>query len=365
MRNKTFLFRESLVVTVLVIIFMLSGVPAANAAPNFRGKAVSIVAGFGAGGGTDLFARMLSRHIGRHLPGKPQVVVRNMSGAQGMIAANYVYNGAKPNGLTLFACSGSNFMANILRPKGVVHELQKMHPLYAAPIGSIAIYKPGMIKNPQDIMNVKGSVFGHTGPTGGSGAWFLWARELIGFPVEKWVWGYDGSGASRQAFLSGEINTNATTSISYQGALKAFIEKGDAMVAFQAGVYDEDGNIVKEGSVPSDIPTAVDLYEQIHGKQPSGQVFDAYKLVVGQATYGKCLLLPPTTPADIIEVWRKAAIDMTKDPKFLKDANMLIPAAAHLTGKKLAKNFPLSVAAPAELVEFMKKLLTKKHGVAF
>jgi tripartite-type tricarboxylate transporter receptor subunit TctC len=363
MQKSSFLWRGS-VVAVLALIFMFSGIPAAQSAVSFKGKVAVFVVGFGPGGGTDLFSRMIGRHIGRHLPGKPSIVIRNMGGAQGMIAANYVYAAAKPNGLTLFACSGSNVMANILRPKGVVHKLEKMHPIYSAPIGSLAVVKPGMIKEPKDIMNAKGLIFGHTGPTGGSGSVFLWARELLGFPVDRWIWGYDGSGASRRAFLSGEINTNATTTISYWGALKAFVDKGEVVPVFQSGILDENRKVVREPAAP-DIPTAAALYEQVKGKKPSGSVWRAYKLIVGQTTFGKALLLPPKVPADVVAVWRKAAIDMTKDPKFLKDAAKLIPNAPHMTGRSLAKNYPSGVSGPPDLIRFMRKVLEEKHNVIF
>ncbi|MBI2209162.1 MAG: hypothetical protein HYU47_00970 [Deltaproteobacteria bacterium] len=79
----------------------------ANAAPSpaaeefYRGKTIRFIVGFTAGGGFDVYARTIARHIGRHIPGKPTILVDNMAGAGSLISANYIYNQAKPDGLTI------------------------------------------------------------------------------------------------------------------------------------------------------------------------------------------------------------------------------------------------------------------------
>ena len=69
--------------------------------PKFDGKTVRIVVGFSAGGGFDAYARAIARHLGKHVPGMPTIIVENMPGAGSLIAANYTYNQAKPDGLTI------------------------------------------------------------------------------------------------------------------------------------------------------------------------------------------------------------------------------------------------------------------------
>jgi len=67
----------------------------------YRGKTVRFIVGFTAGGGFDVYARTIARHIGKHIPGKPTTIVDNMPGAGSLIAANYIYNQTKPDGLTI------------------------------------------------------------------------------------------------------------------------------------------------------------------------------------------------------------------------------------------------------------------------
>ena len=80
-------------------MFIWSGeVPAA---PYYEGKMIKMIVGFSPGGGYDRMTRMLAKHLPKHIPGKPSIVVENMEGASSIIATNYMYNIAKPNGLTI------------------------------------------------------------------------------------------------------------------------------------------------------------------------------------------------------------------------------------------------------------------------
>jgi tripartite-type tricarboxylate transporter receptor subunit TctC len=81
--------------------------PAQAAAPFYEGKSIKVIVGFSAGGGFDTYSRLISRHMGRHIPGNPSIVVENMTGAASLVAANHVYNVAKPDGLTILNFHGN------------------------------------------------------------------------------------------------------------------------------------------------------------------------------------------------------------------------------------------------------------------
>jgi tripartite-type tricarboxylate transporter receptor subunit TctC len=91
----------------------------------YKGKTVAIIVGFGAGGGYDLYARTLARHLGAHLPGKPTVVVQNMTGAGGVTAANHVYNSAPKDGTVIAAVSQYAAMYQLLDGKGAKYDPAK------------------------------------------------------------------------------------------------------------------------------------------------------------------------------------------------------------------------------------------------
>src|SRR6185503_20866766 len=95
---------------VLIFVSLLSvTVAQAQTEPDFKGKTVRIVIGTSTGGGVDLYARLVGQFLGKHLPGEPLIIPQNMPGASSVVAANYVYTVAKPDGLTLGALQGGAF----------------------------------------------------------------------------------------------------------------------------------------------------------------------------------------------------------------------------------------------------------------
>jgi hypothetical protein len=93
--------RACIVAATITGLILLAAVPAISASDDFyKGKTIRIIVGFAAGGGFDTYSRVIGRHIGKHIPGNPSVVVENMTGAGSLIAANYVYKAAKPDGLS-------------------------------------------------------------------------------------------------------------------------------------------------------------------------------------------------------------------------------------------------------------------------
>jgi len=106
--------RFTLTLAALLVCAGLSRHASAQANPDFRGKVVRIVVGTSTGGGVDLYARLIAQFLGRHLPGEPSVIVQNMPGGSSVVAANYVYNTAKPDGLTFGALQGGAYLDQLL-----------------------------------------------------------------------------------------------------------------------------------------------------------------------------------------------------------------------------------------------------------
>ena len=125
----------STAVIILVVVFgMFTGV---NAAPYYKGKVIAFVIPTAPGGG-DMLARINAKYLTKHIPGNPNILVRNMPAAEGLAAGNLVYN-SKPNGKMLLKSNGKVLMNNLLRPRGINYRLDKMTPLYASPFGGLTI----------------------------------------------------------------------------------------------------------------------------------------------------------------------------------------------------------------------------------
>jgi len=115
-----------------VMLIVLSGFLAAPLSAQesfYRGKTLRLVVGFSAGGGFDVYSRAISRHIGRHIPGSPSVVVENMTGAGSMVAANHVFRAAKPDGLTIGNVNGGLFVQQLLGWPGIEFDAAKFEHL--------------------------------------------------------------------------------------------------------------------------------------------------------------------------------------------------------------------------------------------
>lgn len=362
--QKRILFWFRWIFPVMIVFILLLGVlTEAQAAPFFKGKVIKVVVPYAPGGGTDVFTRLVVTHLKRHIPGKPSMVVRNMPGGGSLIGGNYAWH-QRPDGKTVLVTSGTSIATNIYRTPGIEYYLEKTHPLYSTPIGSLCYaWSDVGLKKPADIMKAKGDqlIFGHIGPTGGTGGFVAWAKALLNFEA-KMIWGYGGSGDARLAFYSRESTMGGEATNSFNATMLQYLKKGEIVPLVQSGIFDDDGNIVREPAAP-DMPTAPELYEKHYGKKPSGPIWEAYKLIVGTRTYGKCFTLLPKTPAKVVKIYRKAVADMIKDPKFLKDSKRLTPGAPHYHGKGLARTFPSAVSGPPEIVNFMKKYYKDTYNI--
>ncbi|MDI7258768.1 MAG: hypothetical protein QME90_02480 [Thermodesulfobacteriota bacterium] len=364
MKRKIFSLGRGFLSVAIVTGFLLGGladVKAAQPGPSFQGRVITFVVPFTAGGGSDIWGRMIARHLGQYLPGKPNIVIRNMPGAGNLIGGNHAWS-SKANGLTCLISSGGLITANIIRPKGIEYRLEEMYPLCSSPSGLIYYGKPNLIKEPKDIFTAKGLIFGHMPATGGTSSGFIWAKELLGFQTEKMILAYGGSGDSRMAFLQGETNLCGESVSGYTTAMKSYVEKGQAVPIFQTGILDENGNVMRDPGAP-DVLTAVELYEQVHGKKPSGPDWKVYRLVVGGRTFDNSLLLPPKIPKDIVDLYGEAIPKMLKDSKFIAEADKITPKAPYSYGKTLVKIFQEGVAAPPDVAEYMKRVLKEKYQV--
>ena len=117
--------------TTFIVLASLGGRPA-EAQSFFEGKTVRVIVGLAPGGGFDTYARVIARHMGKHVPGNPTFVVENMAGAGSLIAANHVYKVAKPDGLTIGKFNGSLMLGQVLGQAGVEFDARKFEFLGAA-----------------------------------------------------------------------------------------------------------------------------------------------------------------------------------------------------------------------------------------
>src|SRR5437867_5425973 len=195
-------------IALLIGFVTMTAIGAAAQEPFYRGKTIRIVVGFTAGGGFDAYSRALARHMPRHIPGNPTIVVENMPGAGSLISANYLYKIAKPDGLTIGHFIGGLLLGQVLGQKGVEFDARKFeyigapvyeHPVCATTVASGITSLEKWMASPTPV-KMGGVAPGASNPDNITRA----ARATIGLPTQI-VTGYKGTAEIRLAAESGEL----------------------------------------------------------------------------------------------------------------------------------------------------------------
>ncbi|MQA66151.1 MAG: hypothetical protein GEU76_09660 [Alphaproteobacteria bacterium] len=286
--------------------------PAAAAEVNFKGKRLDALIGSSPGGGTDGTTRLVGRYLEKYLPGKPNIVYRNMPAGHGVQAMNYFSKVAKKDGSTWTGGSSSYVDSNNLR-KSVV----EYNPTEFEFIGGVARGGSVVTMRKEKFPNVTDKSKPPTviGAVDGSRSWgqmMLWGKDVLGWNI-KFVIGYPGAPALTLAARRGEIDAFGTSSISMHrnlaktGEFEGYVQLGEAA----------EGKIVPRISFPK-VPVMPDLMK---GKL-KGDALQAFNFWVKTNQIDKWYALPPGTSKDIVETYRTAYGKVVKDPEFLKFARL-------------------------------------------
>ncbi|MBI2858151.1 MAG: hypothetical protein HYX90_03635 [Chloroflexi bacterium] len=334
------------------------------AAVSFAGKTVTVVVGVSPGGASDTAARLYARYLGRFLPGKPAVVVRNMPGGESTIAMNFAH-GSKPDGLTLLLAGSTEEMASLLHKPGLkFNSLTEMTATVVfPPTGDVYVFKSGLFDKPEDIVKAKGITYGHTG--GAITIMFIALKEAIGIPTDKVITAYGGGSDARRALLAGEISGSSESNLTFADTFGPYVQKGEFKVLCQTGMVDASGNLVKHPGFAPDILTGKELYEKVQGKAASGLAYEAYKAIVGSVRgMDKVLLLPPGTPDNIKHAYWAATEAMVKDAEFQKGADPIAGVGAKLpAGESFDKAFKKNFGLAPDVATWLKDTLSTKYGM--
>ncbi len=306
-------------------------------------------------------ARVYSRFLPEFLPGRPSIIVRAMPGGAGTIGSNFVYS-SKPDGLTILITTSSAKNSYLFGVSGAKYDMLKMPTVLALKDGNTVFIKPGIISKPEDIAKVKNVTYGMN--PGGTSYTFLMMKDLMELPV-KVVLAYAGDADAFRAFVSGEINCSGSGRALYTTTVKALVDKGEIMDLYQTGDLNEKGDFVRAAVLPHVI-TGQELYEKAYGKPPSGQAWEAYKMLIVMEGFEKSLHLPPGTPDDIVKAWNEAAEKMSKSPAFLEALAPMFGRNPDLVAGETAERLfkaGLRDAAKPELIRWFKETMNTKYGI--
>ena len=289
----------------------------------YKGKTIRLIVAFSAGGGYDTYSRTIARHLGKYIPGNPTVVVDNMTGAGGIIHANYMFKQAKPDGLTIGNNSGGLFLQQGMGAKGIEFDGKKFEYIGAPAVDHLtcAVSKASGITSLDKWIASKEAVrFGGVGPGGFASDLPRVLQAALGLPV-KVIDGYKGTSDIRLATESGELAGSCLSWDSYKTTWRKQIESGDVNIIIQV--------MPKKHPELPNVPLAMDYAKTDEAKRLIKH--GAHDLAYSARPY----FLAPGTPKARVQILRKAFADVVKDPELLAEAKKANFSIDYVSGEEL------------------------------
>jgi len=329
--------RLAAAVLILLGIFIFAHARVNAQTTFYDGKAIRMIVGFTPGGGYDAYTRTIGRHMGKHIPGNPAIIVENMPGAGSMISANYVFKAAKPDGLTIGHFIGGLFLQQLLAKPGIEFDAAKFHYVGVPAQDNfvIGIAKSTGIADVESWLASKQVVkFGGVASGSGSDDIPNVLKVTLGLPIQL-VSGYKGTADVRLAFNSGEVAGVSNSWESTKSTWRKELETGELKLVLQV--------TLKPHPEFLKLPMALNYAKTDEAKRLISTVARVHGATV------RPYVLPPNTPADRVQIIRKAFMDTMKDPDFLAEA------------KKA--NLDINPADGAELEQSVKEILKLEPGL--
>ena len=311
---------------------------AQDAADFYRGKTINLVAGFNPGGGADTYARLIARHLGRHIPGGPTVIVRNMQGAGSVVAANHVYNVSPKDGSELGLFAGNITIDPLMGSTQQKYDARKFNWIGAPSSDSnVCLASPAApFKSLDDVLSREMI----TGTSGTSTYDFPVVLNNVLGAKFKLVKGYAGSAALRLAMERGEIE--GFCGVSYSSLRAAGLADGKATIIVQIG-------LAKSPHMPG-VPFVFDYAKSEQDRQ-------IFRLVFGWLDLERPIAAPPGVPAERVQALRDGFDAAMKDPALLADAEKVNVDIAPMTGRAIARFVDEAYQTPPEVAAKAAQML--------
>jgi tripartite-type tricarboxylate transporter receptor subunit TctC len=331
---------------VLCLSLSITAEPVVAQQPFYQGKTIRLIVGTDPGGGFDTYSRTIARHLGRHIPGNPPIIVENMPGAAHLISANHIYKIAKPDGLTIGNFTGTLLLGQILGRPGIEFDARRFEYVGAPSrdISICALAKRSGINSLQQWMGSKTALkMGSIGP----GDFTYEIPKILEFALglsSQVVAGYKGTAPIRLAVEGGEVDGVCMDWNSIKATWRKALEAGDVKIIVQI--------TPRRHPEMADVPLASEFAKTAEGRKliqvgihDRGAIFRPY-------------VLPAGVPRERVELLRFAFGETLKDPEFLADAkksNLVIDGVSGSEIERIVGElFKLEPSVATKLNEILK-----------
>jgi tripartite-type tricarboxylate transporter receptor subunit TctC len=337
----------------LIGFALLASIAHATSHDFFKGKTIRLVVGTSTGGAQDEWARFIAPHLGRNIPGSPDIVVQNMPGAGTVIAANHMYNIAKPDGLTLGLVNPAIYVDQLLGSKEIRFDWPKFSWLGSPErIDQVLFIRTDFPQKTFDDLR-KAPEPPKCAATGRSGAGYFLPKLLEeGFGIKiQMVVGYGGGGDMNLAMEKGEVQCRAGTVSAYVGRepTRTWIKTGFVRALVQSGT--------KRYSKLPEVPTIYELMEKYKTPDATKRVA---KVLLSSGDLGRPFFGPPGMAPDRLKILRDAFTKTMSDEALLAEAKKKQWDLDPMNGEELEALAKEIMVQPAEVIERVKKVLSEK-----
>jgi tripartite-type tricarboxylate transporter receptor subunit TctC len=324
----------------------------AQAEPFYKGKTIRIVVGSTAGGFYDRWARLLSRHMVKHIPGQPEMIVQIMAGAGSVIAANHVYKVAKPDGLTLGMPLNGIYVDQFVGRAEAQYDLRKFHFIGSPAIESNIFYMraDAPYKSIADVIKAKEAP--KCGSTGTASTDYILSKILedtVGARFNS-VLGYAGGSEIDIAVEKGEVICRAHSLSAHFGR--------EPFDSWHKKNFDRHlvQTARKRDSSAADTPTLNEIFEQYKVPANSRRVS---QILLASGDFGRPIMVTPGTPAERVKILREAFLKTMSDPEALAEAKKGRMDVETTSGEDLEALVKEIFDSPPEVIERAKKMLAQ------
>ncbi len=312
----------------------------------YAGKTLELIVGAGPGGGYDIYARAVARHMAKHIPGNPTIVVKNMPGASSGKAAQYISSIAPKDGTSIAGIMPGAIMGPLLDERSApLFDPTKVHYVGTANSGTrvCVTMKNSKIKTFEDTRKVPAK-FGGSGPNDSTYEYGYMHKHTAG-AIYDVVSGYRGTPDMALAMERGEIDGICGWDWSSFKAQKPdWLRDGKVNVLLQVSI-EPHPELTKMG-----VPTVFEFVKSADDRK-------VVELIISQTLFHRPYIAPPGTPPQQLQILRAAFDKTMADKGFLEEAERLRIDIAPLPGAKVQEIIAKLYAAPRDIVERARKAI--------
>lgn len=301
-----------------------AGVQASAQSPEqfYKGKTIEFLIGYAPGGSNDAYSRLVSNHIGKHIPGNPTVVPRNMPGAGSFLAVNRIYSVAPKDGTVIGLGAPTMAIDEKLGNQGIRFKTSELNWIGRVDslINIIMMWKTSPVKTIADAQKTE-STLSSTGAGSTSSVYPAVMNNVLGTKF-KLIMGYKGSNEAMLALERGEVEGHSTAWSAVKVAQPDWIRDKNINILVQFALK-------RHPELP-DVPTAIEFGRDDEERQMLSAIMKASEI-------GTSFFTTPGLPADRLDALRRAFDATMKDPAFLAEAEKLRLTVGPMTGEQVQK----------------------------